>query len=460
MEMLGKLYNRIKKYQAPSERFLFPLILLLWPLTGIAQGVDLADSTYALGNYRFLAGSGSTWDVATFLANRLGAFLLKLPGGGTLRGMNLWTSLLVSALALMVYFVMQRFMPGWMLFVGEMLAVSLCWCPGVILYNYLTYFLLTAACLMLFLGISSVPEKNSYFVFAGILLGLNLFVRFSNLTQAALILAVWFHTFITLQKSTKLIPRTLSCMGGYLIGAGIGMAAVTAAYGPTAFADMVRGLFSMTAGAGDYTMGAMLSSTLSAYLHSLRWFVFMAAGLMAGYIAFSLPALRRFSGLLRAGYIAGILVLIRFFYGQGMFTVNYRDYWCMFEWGMQFVLLSVIVLLLSVTGALRATPEERFIAMMGLILILILPLGSNNYTFPLLNNLFLIAPISLWMLRKSLLQVAGMRRGRAGKEGARIVSGRLFAVSAMAFAILCMALLQGALFHVSYAFRDGTDGTR
>ena len=222
---------------------------------------------------------------------------------------------------------------------------------------------------------------------------------------------------------------------------------------------MIRSLFGMTSQAGDYTMGAMLLSTLSAYLHSLRWIIFMAAGLTAGYIALSLPALRRFSGILRAGYVVCILVLFRFLYGQGMFTVNYADYWCMFEWGMSFVLLSVLVLSLSVFGVLRATPEERFIAAMGLILILILPLGSNNYTFPLLNNLFLIAPISLWMLRKSLLGLSRMRRARAGGEGERIVRDRVFAVSAMAFAIIGMTILQGSLFHMRYAFRDGTDGT-
>ena len=43
---------------------------------------------------------------------------------------------------------------------------------------------------------------------------------------------------------------------------------------------------------------------------------------------------------------------------------------------------------------------------MTLLLILITPIGSNNYTFPLVNNLFLIAPVTLWLLRR-LIQRAG-----------------------------------------------------
>lgn len=40
-------------------------------------------------------------------------------------------------------------MPAWMAFAGEIIAISFCWCPSTILYNYLTYFLFLAGCVTL-----------------------------------------------------------------------------------------------------------------------------------------------------------------------------------------------------------------------------------------------------------------------------------------------------------------------
>ena len=37
-----------------------------------------------------------TWVLATYLANVTGAFMMKLPMGGTLLGMNLYTGMLVG----------------------------------------------------------------------------------------------------------------------------------------------------------------------------------------------------------------------------------------------------------------------------------------------------------------------------------------------------------------------------
>ena len=417
----------------------------MWPFAGIREGVDLGDSLYALTNYRFLSGSGSTWDMATFLSNRVGEGILHLPGAETLLGYKIYCTLLISLLAVLSYFVLKRFMPGWIAFTGEWIAVSLAWCPTVILYNTLTYFLLTLACLLLFLGVSSVPEKGSFFVLAGVCLGLNVFVRFSNLTQAALILPVWFHTAVTLQKSTRLLPRTLQCVGGYLGGLLAGAAVLLAEGHLSAYLRMIRDLFTMTETAGDYSLSGMLFSTGSAYLHSLRWFLILLACTLFGAIAFSLPLFRKMRRGRKVLFVLGTVLLFVFFERRGMYTLNYRDYWSMFEWGMVFLILAVLLCAAGMTTVWKGNAEERFLACLTLVLILILPFGSNNYTFPVLNDLFIIAPVTLWLLRRMLLRMSG---------GKGIDAFRL-----MGMAVVLMLLLQGSLFHLQYSFRDGTDGS-
>lgn len=172
----------------------------------------------------------------------------------------------------------------------------------------------------------------------------------------------------------------------------------------------------------------------------------MAAGVVMGTLFLMMPIWRRREWAKRLLYVAGILLMIRFFYARGMFTVNYQDYWCMFQWGMCLVIIALAVCLAAITGAAGAVADERFLAMMTLLLILITPIGSNNYTFPLLNNLFFIAPFTLWMVRR-FWQHTRYRR----EHGAWHI---------MVFAVLAMVLVQGSLFHINFAFRDGTDGTK
>ena len=88
---------------------LFPVILFLYPLLKITQGIELTDTCYGLVNYRFFPHAGQEWTVATYLANVLGALLMRLPFGDSLVGMRFYTGLFVSAMALLAYFFISHF---------------------------------------------------------------------------------------------------------------------------------------------------------------------------------------------------------------------------------------------------------------------------------------------------------------------------------------------------------------
>ena len=77
---------------------LFAVLLLLLPLLKINQGVDLTDTPYSLGNYRFFEGADGVWVLATFLSNVTGYLFTRLPFGGTMIGMKLYSSLLIPFL--------------------------------------------------------------------------------------------------------------------------------------------------------------------------------------------------------------------------------------------------------------------------------------------------------------------------------------------------------------------------
>ncbi len=432
--------KRLSRLQRPFERVLLPVILFLWPFVGCGSGVDLTDTMYSLGNYETLRGG--MWYFATFLANVTGRFLMKLPFGSGIAAMQCKAALLVSITVLIVYYTLQHLMPGWMIFIGEIIAVSLSWGPLVILYNTLSYLFLTFGVLCLFLAVTGVPRKRKWYVLAGIFLGLNVFVRFSNLTQAALILAVWFEERIAKRDRKEAWKDTGACAGGFALGAGAVFLLICAFYGAGTYFGAVEQLLHLD---GGYTLPEMLGATAAAYITALKWTFYLAAGMFLGTMFFMMPLLSRVCRIKKVLYLAGIAVLIRFFYGRGMFTVNYQDYWCMFEWAMIFILLTVLLDVIFIAGRFAATTDERFLAAVSLILILISPLGSNNYTFPILLNLYVTAPYTLWMFRRIWQETRHVR----GHSAWHLMAG----------AVIAMVIVQGILFHCSYSFRDGTDGT-
>lgn len=435
-----RILQTIAPFQRPLERYVFPVILALWPLWGAWSGVDVTDTTYSLGN--FVSLDEGMWFFSTFLANKLGALLMVLPGGGGMLAMNIKTALLISGTALACYYCLQRLMPGWMIFLGEIIAISLFWCPTVILYNTLSYCILTLACLFLFRAVSGIPRKRIHYVIAGVLLGINLFVRFSNALQVVLILAVWLEEWWSRRRLADAAKDTGACIAGYACGAGVIFAWISAEYGASTYIGAILELFGMD---GGYTFGEMLSSTWDAYAAVFVWILIMAACVIAGMLYFSMPMLREHRWAKRGLYGIGILILFRFFWGRGVFTVVYTDYWCMFNWAMMLILVIIAQDVLGIFGGYGATTDERFLSALSLLLVLMLPFGSNNYTFPILLDLFIIAPFGLWMFR------------RVWQEARR--DEKQFAWYSMTAAVIAAVLVQGVLFHVNFSFRDGTDGT-
>ena len=176
----SKIYSCIKKW-------LPVLILLLYPLRNIRTGIDLMDAGYSLGNFRFFGTMNQMWKLATYLANITGVALSRLPFGDTWIGMNVYTSLLVGITAACTYCILRKCMGHpFLLWLGEMLALSLCWAPTTILYHYLGYIALTVAALLLYRALTTY--NNRCYVIAGIVLGLAVGVRMPNITYAALIL--------------------------------------------------------------------------------------------------------------------------------------------------------------------------------------------------------------------------------------------------------------------------------
>ncbi len=436
-----------KFYAKIVKRILFPLILLVFPMVKMALGVELADTGYSLGNYRFFPAAEGVWVLNTYLSNVAGYLFTLLPFGKLMLGMKFYTALFISVTALLGYRFFYTKMPAWVAFLGEMTAIGLCWCPTTILYNYMTYFFFLLGALLLFRGLAG--ERPRCLVLAGVCLGLNIFVRNPNVLEAALILCVWYYGILLHKDVKKVIRETLYCLAGY-VGAIVVMVLVMMLhYGIQAPVNMVQGLFQMAGSAEDYTFLQMLGAIADAYLHGMKWLLYMILCVLPG-IPFLMIRENKFPRARKVIYCVGIVFLFIVLGKWGMYNLKYYQKESALQWAVIFLMIALgnmIWMLFTKSVDIH----WKLIASIGIVVILITPLGSNNHVWPVINNLFLAAPATFWMVYK----FARWGKHFVGTESTLIP---LFPLKAMEMAIIAAVLVQSLGVGCFYVFNDGETG--
>lgn len=375
------------------------VVLFIYPLRHVHLGVDLWDSGYNYANFSYnsLEYMDSMWYFATWAANAFGSILTRLPFGNTMLGMNVYTSLLVSVIAVSsyVFCVHKLRIPAWIAFTGEILAISLCWAPTAVLYNYLTYGILLGGTILLYRGLTT--GQNRYLIFAGILLGFNVGVRFSNLVHAGLILAVWYYGFVCKKKISEVLRETGFCMLGYAGAFGLFLIIISVKYGLDFYIESIRRLFGMTEYATDYSTGSMIFGIVKAYAEDTFTYWLKRFALVGGIaLLVCLICVRRWQrikkvliGLLVAGFM---LWIVKMGYCTADFTTYNSIYYpCIF--------LLLMAMLLAVFRLFDKSVDrnEKLQGVLVLLTIYLSSLGGNNAMYASINNLFFVLPCFLWM---------------------------------------------------------------
>ncbi len=440
----------IKKGYKLSKYILFPLMLLIFPLVKVTRGVDLTDTAYSLGNYVFLDGSKDVWFLLTYISNVVGHLFTCLPFGHTMVGMKIYGSLVVSVMALFSYRFFMTKMPAWLAFLAEVLAIGMCWAPATILYHYLSYAFLLGACVMLFRGLAGT-NRSGCLVIAGILLGINTFVRFpGNGLEVLLVFALWYYGVMQKKDFSEVFKQTMLCLLGYVISFGLILLILSVSCGTGTFGRMINGVIGISGSNSEYTFGQMLLAIMDAYWHGFKWAIYMIICVLPG-IPFMVLWPGKYMRLRKAVYCACIGFLFFALYKWGMYNFKYYQKESALQWGAIFLLISIVCNIWMMASK-AMNYDWKLIGAISLIVILITPLGSNNYIWPALNNLFFVAPVTFWIVYRLV------RWGRSYLDITQKVP--LFAPKAMLAAVLIAFFIQAVGVGTRYIFLDGEDGTK
>lgn len=426
------------------------VILFLYAFRNVNEGIDVTDTGYHFSNFLYMSEMDPMWIFSTYLASLLGHFFTTLPGGNTLLGLNIYSACIPALLGVLTFAFFVKVVKTGILesFIGVLIALSLCWCPTTCVYNYMTYLFFGAGAICLYIGLAQ--DKKRYLIYAGLLLGLNVLVRFPNAAEAALIIVVWYVCFLKKEPIKAYLQKTGWCLLGYLLGLGIVFLQIQCKYGIEEYVNGILRLFGMTENASDYTPYAMVYNIVKAYLYSGKWFLIIAVCVwlgIAGYMFF--PG--RFMKRKAIGYAICCLVLIRWFYGQGMFSLVFHGegYGAILNWGVVFVIAALVFALYAIVHP-KAEMTEKTLAAIVVIVIGITPLGSNNQLYSNLNNMFLVLPFIFAFLSKRILK---------NEQYVCVMKGHMLPLSVWPLRIMslictCVLLFQAVSFGNTFVFRD------
>lgn len=452
---------------------IYMVILALYPMRHIHWGLDFWDTGYSYANFEYmgLEHMDSMWLFATYLTNVVGHFLTLLPMGDSLIGMNFYTGLVVSFLALVGFFFCTKKMDmsPFSAFVGEMIAISLCWCPTASFYNYLTFVFLLCGTICLYLGL--VESKRSYLILAGICLGTNVLVRFSNIPEAGLIVAVWAYGIlewieergvITKGKSIlrRTVERTWFCFLGYSVALVAWFLHIHLRYGIGFYVESIQRLFDMTDHATDYKATSMVMALFQDYGENLYWvfriifviivgvFFFWFTHLMVSWLEKTYVSHRIATVIWTVVKLVWFVVacsVIGWLYVRQVFsfTSYQQGAAAIYRTGILFLTAALLIAILDVFQ-LKKSKEQKLISGMLVLIILLTSLGSNNRAFPSINNLYLVAPYMVWkfiLFSKHVYE----------KKWAQVVS---FPVKAVLFTLLITFIVHSVHFGAYFMFEE------
>lgn len=467
----------------------FLIFLILYPLRHVTMGGDLWDIGYNYGNFQFgnIESMGQMWYFSTFLSNAAGKLLTILPFGHTLLGLNVYTGLFASLLAVLGYLFCTRelHVPKALTFAGEWMALSLCWCPTALLYNYITYVLFLICIILLYRGLTN--NRKMLLFWAGICLGANVFVRFSNLPEMGLIVAVWAYEFWMgwqekgrekeggkwlSQALGKMVRDTLLCLAGYVTAFGIILLWIGIFYGLDSYVNGIRLLFAMTDTAADYKPTSMLYGLIWPLKESLYWLkriaVFLAAGILFGTVMDYAPLCfgrgkrreaKAFSliGMIGSTFLTGLLVFWLFLQREGdapnFTSFYYTSYDPIFWPAILFLILAMGIGMIEVLRK-DCPAKDRFLGVCVILMVLLTSIGSNNGMYPSMNNLFLVAP---YVLGK-LWQFTGWCGQRVSQKPKELSDFRLnpSASVQMLWACVLLCMVQFGMFGAIFSFCEST----
>ena len=401
-----KIFSMYNVLNDRKWEWIYIILLAFFSFRKIFYGIDLWDTAYNYCNFENFEkiGIDSMWQFATYIPNLVGHFFTRFPFGDTLLGMNFYTTMVIFFLEILVFlfFVYKLKLDRFVVFVGCILANCLSSCPSAVLYNYITYLLLSIAVIVLYLAM--VEERRAYYLIAGFVIGLNIFVRFSNLPELALcgciILGGIIKDHTEVNKIRFIIGNMIMFIVGYVVSIVFMLVFFALRYGANSYINAIIELMSIDSGNPEYSVLGMLNNIIMNYVNAIKYMIPVIFGIIILCFILFFNRNKKIEGKMTTLCQATVILIcwcIATVWGLWR-TYNYAIIWNPI---LVFLLFSIFLSLMDVYNK-KNSYNLRVFSCLILVMMLIIPIGSNTIQFTLVYNLYLVIPYILFRTKQIL----------------------------------------------------------
>ena len=431
-------------------------VLALLPYAKLFFGAEMTYSGYSIANFINFSDDRAFWSLQTYGANALGRLFMMLPGGTSYIGIRAYCTFVISALNLMLFFELIKEYHIFPVYLGLLISNFMMWAPSVMLDYYLSYFLLAATVLLAASGLKHGLRSRMFA--SGAMLGLCVFVRFSNVMAVLLVFPLLYYDFLCAKRVRSALKDVCFCSLGFFTGIAFVYTLTVITNGPDAFSRMLGSLRSIADAEYGYSISDMLMTFPAAIYRYYLWVLLVCGAIfisiVLSYVDSSkkeLNAIATFLSVFLTVFVIYILFRMKFLQ---VFSTDYSEFKAVDIFVLSSLILSTLFALIDIWSQ-RSNYMHKFLAMIVLVMIFVIPIGYNTGLASYQSAMILFYPLSLGILWDKMITRTSFRVSLFGiKNATQNYMGRIGIGAVM----IAVTLFQSFFFFANFSY--GTPGLK
>lgn len=324
---------------------------------------------------------------------------------------------------------------------------------SILMYTNLSGFILAIASIILINGI--IEEKNKSIFISGLLIGINVFVRISNLVQVILIFSIIYYGWKNKNKKV-ILKNSFIFLSGVAISLGISLLFIILYFGKSQLISMINIYFQESINSSDsHSMMDSIKINLNQGLNGLFWIAILwSIGFAIDYFCkrknCSAKNICIIYGILAILPIVFIVLKYYNFDKIIIFSLIYKMFYSVYQpFSICVAFYSLITLYMCFIKKENSI-NESLILIIGFLSMISLPMGSNQGFAILYQGFYLQAAILSVFVYKILSNTSEIKYKQIKKRVNPIFQRGIIIFVLIYF--LSMLLIR----NITYTYRDNT----
>jgi hypothetical protein len=366
-------------------------MIMIYPILLIFQGMDITDTGFYLTSYQqiFTAPKNLRYEFLYWLSDVIGGIWLKLFGDLGYIGIRLAWVLIIWIILFCYYKVLYKYISKEILLTGFF--VMLIFTSNnlhTLDYNILTTLFYALGSISLFYGI--IKDKKFLIFLGGFVLGASLFLRLPNILGLTLMIAILYYGFLKKTAFRSQVRQCLYFVIGYLMSIALILVLMKLIGHLNYYLDSLKFITQIgESSKSTHGIGNLILLLLNNYF-SVAKYTILYGSIIIGASLLIIPFLNKckFS---RYAYIF-VFLLSLILWSRWYSFDSYRD--CIYAMNG----FMDIVLVFYIFNIFKMGNEFRLIALFGLLILTLTPLGSDNGIYNSIFGMWISGVILIWTI--------------------------------------------------------------